>query len=227
MAQQDENTPLENVESTFGKIEFFLERHQKLLIYIVSAIILLVGAYFGIKYLYIEPQEKTASTEMFYAERYFEMDSAQLALNGDGQHLGFLDIIDNYSITNSANLAHYYVGMIYLHTAKFEPATTYLKKFKTSDPILYCLTKQAIGDAYLEMDQKEEALKYYTEGTKKYKNEIITPGIMMRAGFVCEQLKKYEEALTFYKAIQQDYTKSQEAREMDKYIARIEQLKSK
>ena len=55
-------------------------------------------------------KENEAKAQMWMAEQYFERDSFNLALNGDGNYLGFLDIIEEYGITKSANLANYYYG---------------------------------------------------------------------------------------------------------------------
>jgi len=57
---------------------------------------------------------------MFMAQKYFEQDSIRKALNGDGQYLGFLAIIDEYGMTKSSNLSHYYAGMCYLKLGQFE-----------------------------------------------------------------------------------------------------------
>ncbi|MEG1763430.1 MAG: hypothetical protein RR256_07475, partial [Bacteroidales bacterium] len=114
----EDHDPLINVETVLGETGNYLGKHQKLIIYLVVGIALLVGGYFGYKFLYLEPLEKTASSEMFYAERYFEMDSMQMALNGDKEHLGFLDIIDNYGATQAANVSHYYAGIAYLQLGK-------------------------------------------------------------------------------------------------------------
>ena len=48
-----------------------------------------------------ENQNNTAQEEMFQAVYYFEKDSLVQALNGDGNNYGFLEIIDEYSLSSS------------------------------------------------------------------------------------------------------------------------------
>ena len=72
---------------------------------------------------------------MFMAEKYFELDSFNLALNGNTEHLGFLDIIDDYKRTKSANLANYYAGLCYYYLGDYELAIDYVSDFSTSNPI--------------------------------------------------------------------------------------------
>jgi len=67
------------------------------------------------------------------AQKYFEQDSLNKALNGDGQNPGFLDIIDEYSMTNASNLANYYTGLIFLKQGKYQDAINYLEKFDSDD----------------------------------------------------------------------------------------------
>ena len=49
------------------------------------------------------------------AEIYFEKDSFNLALNGDLNSAGFIDIADDYSSTKTGKLANYYAGICYLN----------------------------------------------------------------------------------------------------------------
>lgn len=219
----EEKNPMEGVESALSKTEMFFEKNQKLFLYLCIAIVVLVGGYFAVRYLYVEPREKEAAAEIFHAERYFEADSLQAALNGNGTHLGFLDIIDQYGITHAANEARYYAGMAYLRGGQFEDAIAQLKKFNPKkDPILYALSQQAIGDAYLELGQDKEARKYYEQAAGKYQNAQTTPMALLRAAFVCEKLGDYKQALAHYKTLRTDFPQSQEAAECDKYIARAE-----
>lgn len=227
MANEEKN-PMEGVENVLTKTELFFEKNQKLLLYLLATIVILVGGYFAVRYLYIEPRQKEAAAEIFYAERYFEADSLQTALNGNGQHLGLLDIIDQYSMTPTANVARYYAGMAYLRMGRFEEATIHLRKFNAKkDPILYALSKQAIGDAYLELGQDENALKFYEQAAGKYQNTQTTPMALLRAAFVCERLKRYEQALEHYQTLRSEYPQSQEAADCDKYIAKMKALLNK
>jgi hypothetical protein len=107
MAKKEENKDiLENPEVIQEKlvgIEHWFEQHPKLIIGIVGALALAVAAYFGYRY-YATGQEDLAQKEMFQAVRYFEADSLNLALNGDGNNLGFAQIIEDYSMTDAAIL---------------------------------------------------------------------------------------------------------------------------
>lgn len=213
---------VENVEVALGKTGDFFENHKSLIITITAVIVILVLGYFGYQYLYLAPKEKTAAKEMFYSQRYFEMDSMENALNGDGQHPGFLEIADSYGSTKSGKLAHYYSGLIYLHQGNFQEAVAHLEKFKSKDAVLHILSRQALGDAYWELEQTDKALAAYKEGAGKYSNEILTPGIMARMAAVYESLQQYGDAVKVYEDLRNLYPRSVEARNADMMIARLQ-----
>ena len=105
---------LEVVEHALTNTEHFIEQNQRTITIALIVIVAVVGIFLGYKRFIVSPKEKEAQSQMFAAEQYFEKDSFNLALNGDGNYLGFLDIIDQYKVTKSAKLARYYTGISYL-----------------------------------------------------------------------------------------------------------------
>ena len=208
------------VEEALSKTERFIEKNQKLLTIIIGVIVVVVLVFFGFKRFYMAPREKEASEQMFMAERYFEIDSLNLALNGDGMYPGFLEIIDDYGMTKGANLSKYYAGVCYLKMGKFEEAIDHLKSFKGKDQVLGPMAKGALGDAYLELDQTAKAAGAYLEAADLNENEFTSPLFLMKAGWTYEILKDYKKALEIYERIKFKFPTSNEAREIDKYIAR-------
>ena len=95
--QHEDN--FENVESALSKTEHYIEENQKKLSLIALAIIVIVAGYWGVKKLYVQPQEQTAQEQLFFAQHYFEKDSFKLALDGANNHPGFIEIIDEYGST--------------------------------------------------------------------------------------------------------------------------------
>ena len=148
----------QQVEETLTKTEQFIENNQKNLLRIVAIVVGIIALVFGVQNLYLKPLEKEANIEMYMAEMYFQKDSFNLALNGDGQYLGFLDIADEYGLTNAGNLANYYAGLCFLHTAQYEDAIEYLSDFSSEDIIFSALALGGIGDAYLELENNDKAL---------------------------------------------------------------------
>ncbi|KJF42286.1 tetratricopeptide repeat protein [Draconibacterium sediminis] len=212
---------LQELESALTKTEQFVEDNSKIISYVVGGIIIVVAAYLGFNKFYVQPQEDEAVSQMFMAENYFEKDSFNLAINGDGNYLGFLDIIDDYGITKSANRAKYYTGISYLYLGEYETALDYLNDFKTDDLLLAPVAEGAKGDAYLELGETDNALKQYKKAYSVSDNDLTTPVYMMKAANLLESMDELEDALALYEDIKAEYPQSSEGTNADRYIARI------
>lgn len=185
-------------------------------------ILLLLGGYIGYRNLVSEPNEKKASEAMFRAEEYFRMDSARLALNGDNINAGFLKIISKYSGTQAANLAAFYAGSCYLKTGDYNNAVKYLKDFSTSVKQLQVRAYGLLGDAYAELNKKEEAAGQYKKaGTYYDKDDLLSPEYLFRSGYLYESIGKTAEAISMYQLIKDKYPASQRGFDIDKYLARL------
>ena len=216
---QEDN--LQELESALTKTERFIESNGKVISIVVGAIVVVVAGVLAFNRFYIQSKEDEALLQMFMAENYFEKDSFNLAINGDGNYLGFLDIIDDYGITKSANRAKYYAGISYLHLGQYEEAIDYLKKFKTDDLLLSPVKEGAIGDAMLELGKKEDALSQYKKAYSATENELTTPVYKMKAAAILESMNKYADALKLYEEIKKEYPQTAEGSTVDKYIARV------
>ncbi len=210
---------IQAVEEALSKTEQFIEDNQKPILTVIGVLVVIILAYFGFQRFYLQPQEIKAQEQVFMAEKYFEMDSLDLALNGDGIYPGFLDIIDDYKWTKTANLAHYYTGIIYMDKGNFEEAIGYLEGFNGDDEFVEPMAIGAIGDCYLELGEMQKAVDQYLKAANYSTNDITSPAFLMKAAWTYEALGEYNNAVETYERIKTEYSKSQEAREIDKYLA--------
>ena len=210
---------IQAVEEALSKTEQFIEDNQKPILTVIGVLVLIILAYFGFQRFYLKPQETEAQEQVFMAEKYFEMDSLDLALNGDGLYPGFLDIIDDYKWTKTANLAHYYTGIIYMEKGEYETAIDYLNDFEGDDEFVEPMAIGAIGDCYMELGETEKAIDQYLKAANYSVNEITSPAFLMKAAWSYEINGEYQKAVDVYKRIKTEFSTSQEAREIDKYIA--------
>ena len=209
----------ENVEQSLTKAELFFENNRNPLLIGAGVVLGIAMLFYGYKQFIQGPQEAEAQEMIFRAQKYLEQDSLNLALNGDGQNLGFLEVAEEYSWTKTGDLANYYAGVCYLNLGKFEDAILYLDKFDGDDEMLSVISKGAIGDAFLELGQPEEALDYYSKAANVNNNEFVVPMYLMKAAQTAELINDFKKALNFYKRIQSDFPESREAAEIEKNIA--------
>lgn len=225
MAKKEESKNLlENADAIEEKLEGFehwVAKNPKIIVGIVVALLAVAGGYFGFNY-YKKSQNDEAQKEMFQAVRYFEADSLNLALNGDGNNLGLLQIIDNYGISEAANLANYYTGFIYLKQGKYALAAFHLKEFKSSDLLVQARAYSLVGDAYMEQKDYENAATYYEKASNYKPNKEFTPTYLMKAALAYEKLNKNDKAKEAYQTIIDKYWESTEVQNAKKLKARLE-----
>ncbi len=225
MAKEIKDEPIVDVEQAFGKTELYIEQNKKSLGIIFGVIALLVGGYFVYKLWYVEGEEVKARAEMFVAEDYFGKDSIDYAMNGDKNgSIGFIEIVENYGVTPSGNLAEYYLGMCYLKKGQYEDAIAHLEEFDVKDQIVAPLAIAGIGDAHLELGKVDEAITYYLKAAEQNNNMFDSPICLKKAGLAYEEKQNYADAIKIYERIKNEYAETTEGREIDKFIARAKVL---
>ncbi len=222
MADIKHREHLEREISPVDKWKHFQDNYGKKAVIAVSAILIVVLGYLGYRQFILEPKEKQASEAMFRAEDYYRMDSVRLALNGDAVNAGFLKIISRYSGTKAADLASFYAGSCYLKLGDFNNAVKYLKDFKTPAVQVQAKAYGLLGDAYSELNKKEEAVEQYKKaGTYFDQDEIISPEYLFRAGYLYESMGKNDDAIAMYQIIKSKYPASPRGFDIDRYLARL------
>ncbi len=214
---------IKNVEETLTKTEQFLESNYKTMLIGLGVIVFLV-ALFWLGKLYLNNRNNEAQVQMYQAQRYLESDSLNLALNGDGNYLGFIDIANDYKFTNAGNLARYGAGICLLHLGQYEEAIDYLEKYSKKDKVIGSLAIGATGDAYVELGDTKKGIAKYIEAADYADNSFNTPLFLMKAGELYEMERNFTEALKIYERIKDEYPESTEGSTIDKYIARVKLL---
>ncbi len=213
---------LEREISPVDKWKHFQDNYGRKATIGLTIILLAVLGYFGYKQFILDPKEKQASEAMFRAEDYFRMDSVRLALNGDAVNAGFVKIISRYSGTKAADLASFYAGSCYLKLGDFNNAVKYLKDYKTAAVQVQAKAYGLLGDAYSELNKKEDAAEQYKKaGTYFDQDEIISPEYLFRAGYLYESMGRNQDAIAMYQIIKSKYPASPRGFDIDRYLARL------
>ncbi len=204
--------------------EEYVKKNKNLLIGLIAAIALAIaGAFFYFSNKTTKENEAQAS--MFQAVYYFEADSLNKALNGDGQAIGLLRITEEYSGTDAANMAHFYIGVSYLKQGNYQEALNHLQDFSSDDIMIQARAYSLQGDAHMELGNATEAANMYVKAANHKGNKYFSPGYLMKAGLAFETANDYNSAIEAYDKIVNDYPEAVEVTDAKKYKARAEGLK--
>ena len=209
----------ENIEQTVSATEQFFNENKKTIWSVVAAVLVIgLGILAYNKFIY-QPKCVEAMQQAFPAEMSFQNGEYELALNGDGNNLGFADLIADYG-TKAGKAVYLYAGICELQLGNNEEALSYLKKYKGKEPILAARAKACEGDAYVALGDYNAAIRAYKAAVATADN-IFAPAYLLKEGSAYEALGQKAEALACYKTIENDYPSSLEAYEIAKNIARV------
>ncbi|PHQ62028.1 MAG: hypothetical protein COC08_02645 [Maribacter sp.] len=215
------------LDESASKTEEWVSRNQNYVLGVIGVIAISVLGYLAYNQFVQKPLEASAANEMYYPQQYFdqalssttERDSLyNLALNGAEGKYGFLDIIEEYPGTKAASLANYSAGMAYLNMQKYQESIGLLENFSSDDAILGALAKGGLGDAFMQLDQPEDALGYYEKALAHDVNDYTTPRFLYKAGLTALELDQNDKALQYFQRIKDEFSSSDEARTIDAFI---------
>ncbi len=219
------------LDETASRSEQWVEKNQKIIFTGLIAVVVIIVGYLAYNNYILEPKEIEAADELAYPKKYFEqaqgssiaVDSLyNLSLNGADGKYGLIDIVDTYGSTKAGNLAKYMSGIAYLKTGDYENAIQYLSDFSSDDEILGAIALGSIGDAFTEINQFEDALKYYVDAANYKDNKFTSPLYFFKAGNIALELKEFDKAEEYFTNIKISYSKSEEAKNINIYIQRAQ-----
>ena len=215
-----QETQNEQVSTAVSGVEEFFKKNQKWIEWALIALLVIIFGIFAINRWVVAPARVEAQGQMFQAEQQFRADNFETALNGDGNILGFNDIIANYG-KKAGKSVYLYAGLCNLQLGNNEEAINYLKKYNVKDKIMMGRAYCALGDAYSNLKDYANALSYYKKAAALDDN-ILAANYLLKAGLVCEETGDTDSALKFYKEIETKYPQTLEGVDIQKYISRIE-----
>ena len=121
MAKEMKHENAEAVVEAVSKTEKFFQENGKLIAYIFGAFVAVcVIAFCWFKFAY-QPKVNEAQGQMAVAEQNFRAADYEVALNGDGNALGFAQIIDEYG-KKAGKAVYFYAGVCELQLGEWEQA---------------------------------------------------------------------------------------------------------
>lgn len=228
MTKQNVAEP-ESLGEAMNKTELFFQKNGRLVTYIFLALLVIAALVFGYRSLIVQPRIEKAAEMIAQAQARFEAENPdfELALQGDANGAGFLDVIDQYGSTRAGNLAKHYAGICYLRLGDLDNAATYLAKYKPAKGIpAEIVNAQNIGlqgDIAVEKGDYAAAIKLFEKAAKVSDNNLTAPMYLRKAALAANAMGNKEQALGFAQRIQNEFPASAEAQNAEKLMGTIQQ----
>ena len=219
MSKKKAKKQVNEFDETLAASRSFYEKHKNAILYGGGTVLVIIIAALLIHQFYITPRNNRANESIFYAEQAFMDGSYEKALNGDGENMGFLAVIDEYGSTKAGNIACLYAAKCYAATEKYQEAIDMLDKFDGCGDAMISPAAIALkGNCYAELGENEKAAELLVKAAKQADNNTISPTCLLQAGQIYASLGQNDKALDCYKQIKSKYQQSSVYYEIDKYI---------
>lgn len=219
MAKKKAKQQANEFDETLAASKTFYEKHKNAILYGGGGVLAVIIAALMIHQFYITPRNNRANESIFYAEQLFNDGNYEKALNGDGENLGFLGVIEQYGSTKAGNIACLYAAKCYAETDKFQEAIDMLDKFDDCGDAMISPAAIALkGNCYAELGQNDKAADFLLKAAKKADNNTISPTCLLQAGQIFLAQGQKDKALDCFKQIKDKYQQSNVFYEIDKYI---------
>ena len=215
----------EILEDSLSKTEVLLEENKDLISKVLIAIAVLIGGYFIYNNWFAEPAEKSAFEVIWPAQKYFEQDSIQKAIEE------FDYVASEHSGTKAGNLSSLYLGLSLLKNEQFDEALASFENFDASGELFPGLKVGLIGDCYSELENVEDAVANYRKAAKLLDSKSVSPYYLKKAGILLEQNEDIDGAIQVYESAINTYLKDAQPslrnikNEMKKLLARAKASK--
>lgn len=218
----------ETLGEAMNKTELFFEQNGRKIGYIFIGLLVLAALIFGYRALIVQPRVEKAAEMMSEAQYRFEGETPdfELALTGDANGAGFLDVIEKYGSTPSGNLAKHYAGICYLRQGDLENAAKYLSGFSPVKGIPGAIVNAQNyglqGDVAVEQKDYAKAVKFYEKAVKAADNNMTAPTYLRKAGLAERAQGNSKAAAAYFEQIVNTYPASMEAREAEKLLGGVQ-----
>ncbi|MDG1260350.1 MAG: tetratricopeptide repeat protein [Flavobacteriales bacterium] len=223
--KSDKEEVIVDVKEVYTKTELFVDRNRKTLTMVLGALILVIIAFSVYRYMVVLPAENNAAQDSWKAEQYFEMDSLDLAISGDGIYDGLEGVVYAHSGTKAASRANYELGIINRDRGNFEDAIAYFQEADLGDEVVGALALGNIGDCFVELGDVQEGANWFEKAVAKAKGtnaESFTAPIMhAKAGIAYMELGVTDKASDHFEAIVENYPSSTEFGKAQRYLSKL------
>ncbi len=207
---------------TFSKAQMLYDQNKSTIIGVAIAVIIAIGGSIGY-YYYSTAQEAEAQQLMADATQAYLNQDYETALTGSEADftVGFEQIINNYSITDAANLAHYYAAVCEYNLGNPQEALSYINEYEIPEGIMGVGPISFNGVILTDIGNHAEAAEIYVKAAEWDVNDSTTPYNYLEAAKAFQDAGNTEKAREYAQKIVDEYSESQQATNAQKLLGTL------
>ncbi len=210
---------LENFTPDELKRQFKSNKNLRVITYTLGGLLVATIGYLAYYQFVKVPKAKKSEDAYWYGMNLIAQDSTDMAIQELQSQVKKFD-----GLTGGEN-AQFLLASQYMKKGDFKKALTELEKVNVKDSYVSAMVVGLQGDCNSQMKKYKEAAALYQKAAKVDVNEFTSPMYLFKAGLVSEELQDYASALKFYEEIKDQFTTFANQKTIDKYIARVSNLK--
>lgn len=211
------------VTTYYKAIAFFNENKNRVGMYagILVVVVLAVILFMNNK----KKNNETAGTELARIMNVYDSGNYLEAIEGKAgtKLIGLKKLVQSYGSSENGEIAKIYLANAYNNLGKLDDAFKYYEDYSGSDKIFKAtaLSGQASYQAYKK--NYEKAADLYKKAAFVSDADVLNPEYLLLAGINYMAAGKNSDAKELFDKIKKDYKTSPASREVDRYIAELEQ----
>lgn len=205
----------------YAKAWLFFDENQNVVYGLLAGLVLLVAGIAGYFY-YQSLQQAEAEQLLARVARTYEQGNFRQALDGTGDAVGLLTIVEDYSGTQAGNLATYYAADALYRLGEYDRALALFNAFEKSEDFIGASALAAQAAIHENRGAYDRAADLYQQAAAQYPNSLTTPKYLLSSGRAYEAAGDYEAAIAMYERVQDEYPDSEQAQDVARYVARAE-----
>lgn len=196
----------------------YIQQNKNYFIYAAAGVVAIVAIIFLFNYL--GNKKEAEANEVFgKAQLAGAMNQGSLAITD------YQTILDNYSSTDVASRACFFIADIYTRQKNYDSAAVYYQKFVdnfSDDKIMLPAAYVGGGNAYEQKRVFDKAGEFYLKAAELANDDYRSPDYYMDAGRAFTEANNMDRAKEAYQQVVDKFRRSQLYSEARKKIAEIE-----
>jgi TolA-binding protein len=196
--------------------------NQRNAIVAVVAILAIVGALWSYSY-HVRSNNERASAELGKVYSLYDNGQYKEAIEGIPQDtiLGLKSLVENYDGTDAGEIAELYLANAYSMTNDYENALKHFESCSVSDARLKAAVIAGIASCNEIKKNYREAAEHYRKAASLSGISVATPEYLFNAANNFALCGEKETARELYNRLKKEFPQSQQARDIDRFLAAI------